>query len=214
VDPQAGLPFEPLIPGSGKTAKSQSAHARKGPNLRSAGVKSAEEFPISDVDWAASIGGVSVPGASAGAAPTADATTPTETPKKGYNLKYNPWSWNEAAHMLFVEQPIRYDDKLCTVNLVLSDCNWSRVYVTVKRSFSHFVSRLYVCTMCVCSDIPMCLFVRRTGYSKAAMGAQEITNEDQVGDDFYGFMQSFLTVRDVVVKGCGNCSMVIVDIHA
>jgi carboxypeptidase C (cathepsin A) len=34
----------------------------------------------------------------------------------------------------------------------------------------------------------------RTGYSKAARGAREVTNEDDVAQDFYHFMQSFLTV--------------------
>mmetsp|Transcript_29725 Transcript_29725/g.28436 ORF Transcript_29725/g.28436 Transcript_29725/m.28436 type:complete len:866 (-) Transcript_29725:73-2670(-) len=34
----------------------------------------------------------------------------------------------------------------------------------------------------------------RTGFSKAATGAKQITTEEDVADDFYDFMQSFLTV--------------------
>ena len=37
----------------------------------------------------------------------------------------------------------------------------------------------------------------RTGYSKAAEGARKVTTEDDVAEDFYHFMQSFLTVRTV-----------------
>jgi hypothetical protein len=35
----------------------------------------------------------------------------------------------------------------------------------------------------------------RTGFSKAARGARKITTENDVAEDFYHFMQSFLTVR-------------------
>ena len=34
----------------------------------------------------------------------------------------------------------------------------------------------------------------RTGFSKAAAGAHNIDNEDEVASDFFKFMQSFLTV--------------------
>lgn len=35
----------------------------------------------------------------------------------------------------------------------------------------------------------------RTGFSKAARGARKITTESDVAEDFFHFMQSFLTVR-------------------
>ncbi len=32
----------------------------------------------------------------------------SDTDPNGYNLEYNPYSWNEVAHVLYVEQPLRY----------------------------------------------------------------------------------------------------------
>jgi len=60
----------------------------------------------------------------------------------GFDLTRNLFSWNEAAHVLFLEQPIR------------------------------------------------------TGFSLAAQGARTIRNENEIAQDFYAFMISFLTVFD------------------
>jgi hypothetical protein len=32
----------------------------------------------------------------------------SDTDPNSYNLEYNPYSWNEVAHVLYVEQPLRY----------------------------------------------------------------------------------------------------------
>jgi carboxypeptidase D len=57
-----------------------------------------------------------------------------------YNLKYNPYSWNEVADVLYVEQPIR------------------------------------------------------TGYTVPAKGAGPIVGEQQIAEDFRGFLLSFMRV--------------------
>ena len=85
---------------------------------------------------------------------------------------------------------VLYFALFCTYSIVFTPHPFTLSLMLPALRLKNPITLTHTIFILLCHSI----MIDRTGFSKAASGARKITNENDVAEDFYNFMQSFLKV--------------------